>query len=312
MGGKVAPETLEVTSLSQIDTIAVIGSGTMGAGIAQIAAASGYKVVLNDVKESFLEKATSAIRSSYDKFVQKQKMSEADREAALGRIQITTELEGVAQADLVVEAITEQIDAKLVLFGHLDQLCKASTIFASNTSSLSVTEMARATHRADKVVGLHFFNPPALMKLVEVVRTPLSSEESFQAAWQVALKLGKTPVETRDTPGFIFNRLIIPYLNEAMWALYEGAGKVQDIDAAMKLGGNMPIGPLALLDLIGIDVQLHACQAFFEQFGDPKFRPCPLNRAMVRAGRLGKKTGNGFYDYSQDPPAPLSMEAFRL
>lgn len=298
--------------MSQIETIAVIGSGTMGAGIAQVAAATGYRVILNDVQASFLEGALRNITGSYDKFVQKQKMSEEDRQAALGRLTTTTSLEDVAQADLVVEAITEQIDAKLVLFGHLDQLCKPSTILASNTSSLSVTEMSRATHRADQVVGMHFFNPPALMKLVEVVRTPLTSQATFDATWQVALKMGKSPVETRDTPGFIFNRLIIPYLNEAMWALYEGAGKVNDIDAAMKLGGNMPIGPLALLDLIGIDVQLHACEAFHQQFGDPKFRPCPLNRAMVRAGKLGKKSGSGFYDYSQDPPTPLSMDPFRL
>lgn len=298
--------------MSQVQSIAVIGSGTMGSGIAQIAAAAGYQVILNDVQQSFLDRALKGISGSFDKFVQKQKMSEQDRDAALGRLKTTTNLEEVGQSDLVIEAITEQITEKLTLLGHLDQLCKPSTLFASNTSSLSVTEMARGTKRPDQVVGLHFFNPPPLMKLVEVVRTPLTSEATFQAAWEVALKMGKTPVETRDTPGFIFNRLIIPYLNEAMWALYEGAGKVNDIDAAMKLGGNMPIGPLALLDLIGIDVQLHACQALFEQFGDSKFRPCPLNRAMVRAGLLGKKTGKGFYDYSQDPPQPLSMDPFRL
>lgn len=298
--------------MSEIHSLAVIGSGTMGAGIAQVAAAAGYQVVLCDVQDAFLEKARKAITGSYDKFVQKDKMSDADRQAALGRLKTTTKLEEVGQSDLVVEAITEQIEAKKVLFGKLEDICKKETIFASNTSSLSVTEMSQACKRPDQVVGMHFFNPPALMKLVEVVRTPLTSQTSFETVWQVALKLGKTPVETRDTPGFIFNRLIIPYLNEAMWALYEGAGKVADIDAAMKLGGNMPIGPLSLLDLIGIDVQLHACQAFLDQFGDPKFRPCPLNRAMVRAGFLGKKTGKGFYDYSQDPPQPVSMDPFRL
>lgn len=298
--------------MSQIHSLAVIGSGTMGAGIAQVAAASGYQVVLCDVKDEFLQKALKAISGSYDKFVQKEKMSDADRQAALGRLKISTNLEDVGQSDLVVEAITEQIEAKRVLFGQLEDLCKKEAIFASNTSSLSVTEMSQASKRPDQVVGMHFFNPPALMKLVEVVRTPLTSQDTFDAVWQVALKMGKTPVETRDTPGFIFNRLIIPYLNEAMWALYEGAGKVEDIDAAMKLGGNMPIGPLSLLDLIGIDVQLHACSAFLDQFGDPKFRPCPLNRAMVRAGLLGKKTGKGFYDYSQNPPQPVSMDPFRL
>ncbi|MFN8606542.1 MAG: 3-hydroxyacyl-CoA dehydrogenase NAD-binding domain-containing protein [Vulcanimicrobiota bacterium] len=295
-----------------MQSLAVIGSGTMGSGIAQVAAASGFNVILCDVQEAFLEKALKAITSSYDKFVQKDKMSDGDRQAALARLKTTTRLEEVAGVDLVVEAITEQIEAKRVLFAKLEDICKKETIFASNTSSLSVTEMSQASKRADQVVGMHFFNPPALMKLVEVVRTPLTSQATFEAVWQVALKMGKTPVETRDTPGFIFNRLIIPYLNEAMWALYEGAGKVADIDAAMKLGGNMPIGPLALLDLIGIDVQLHACSAFLDQFGDPKFRPCPLNRAMVRAGLLGKKTGKGFYDYSQDPPQPVSMDPFRL
>lgn len=292
--------------------IAVIGSGTMGAGIAQIAAAAGYDVVLNDVQQAFLDKALKTISGSYAKFVEKGKLSEPDKQAALARLRLSTDLDDVKDADLVIEAITEKIEAKRDLFQRLDNLCKPETLFASNTSSLSVTEMAQCTRRPDQVAGMHFFNPPALMALVEVVRTPLTSEKAFQSVWEVAQKLGKTPVETRDTPGFIFNRLIIPYLNEAMWALYEGAGKVQDIDAAMKLGGNMPIGPLSLLDLIGIDVQLHACAAFLEQFGDPKFRPCPLNKAMVRAGLLGKKTGKGFYDYSQNPPQPVSMDPFRL
>jgi 3-hydroxybutyryl-CoA dehydrogenase len=298
--------------LSQIQSLAVIGSGTMGSGIAQVAAASGYNVILCDVQDAFLEKALKAITGSYDKFVQKDKMSDGDRQAALGRLKITTKLEEVAEVDLVVEAITEQIEAKRVLFGKLEEICKKSAIFASNTSSLSVTDMGMATNRQQQVVGMHFFNPAALMKLVEVVRTPLTSQATFEAVWQAALKMGKSPVETRDTPGFIFNRLIIPYLNEAMWALYEGAGKVADIDAAMKLGGNMPIGPLALIDLIGVDVQLHACSALHDQTGDPKFRPCPLNRAMVRSGLLGKKVGKGFFDYSQDPPQPLALDPFRL
>lgn len=292
--------------------IAVIGSGTMGAGIAQIAAAAGYDVVLNDVEQAFVDKAFKAISGSYAKFVQKGKYSEQEKQASEARIQLSTDLKDTAGADLVIEAITEKIEAKRDLFQRLDSFCQADALFATNTSSLSVTEMAQCTKRPDRVAGMHFFNPPALMQLVEVVRTPLTSQDTFDKIWQVAEKLGKTPVETRDTPGFIFNRLIIPYLNEAMWALYEGAGTVADIDAAMKLGGNMPIGPLSLLDLIGIDVQLHACSALFEQFGDTKFRPCPLNKAMVRAGLNGRKTGKGFYDYSQDPPRPVSMEPFRL
>ncbi|MEW6282535.1 MAG: 3-hydroxyacyl-CoA dehydrogenase NAD-binding domain-containing protein, partial [Candidatus Eremiobacterota bacterium] len=210
-----------------------------------------------------------------------------------------------------IEAITEKIEAKLELFARLDSQCPAHTILATNTSSLSVTEMARSTRRPDRVVGMHFFNPPPLMKLVEVVRTPLTSQETFDAAWEVALRLGKSPVEARDTPGFLFNRLIIPYLNEATWAVYEGAGSVEDIDNAMRLGGNMPIGPLALLDLIGIDVQLLACQGLRNELGNPKFEPCPLTRAMVRAGWLGKKSGKGFYDYSTDPPKGVDLSAFR-
>lgn len=295
-----------------LQTVAVIGSGTMGSGIAGVAAAAGYDVILHDVRDDLLERARAGIAGSFEKFVSKGKMEAAARDAALGRLRLCSAIEEVAKADLVIEAIFEQMDAKRVLFGQLDQMCPAQTLFATNTSSLSVTEMARATSRPDRVAGMHFFNPAPLMKLVEVVRTPLTSEETFRAVWGVAEKMGKTPVETRDTPGFIFNRLIIPYLNEAMWALYEGAGTVADIDAAMKLGGNMPIGPLALLDLIGLDVQLHACGALFEEFGDAKFRPCPLNKALVRAGLLGKKSGRGFYDYSGAQPAPLSMDAYRL
>jgi len=304
--------SVETPTAAKVKTVAVIGSGTMGAGIAQLAAQAGYSVVMHDVAEDFLDRARKTIRSSWDKFVQKQKMTAEDLEAAVSRLKASIDLNEVAGADLVIEAITERIEVKTELFAKLDKICPAHTILASNTSSLSVTEMARATGRPDRVVGMHFFNPPALMKLVEVVRTPMTSEETFQSAWDVSLKMGKTPVETRDTPGFIFNRLIIPYLNEAMWAVYEGAGKVADIDVAMKLGGNMPIGPLQLLDLIGIDVQLHACEGLFKEFGDPKFRPCPLNHQMVRAGFLGRKTQKGFYDYSQDPPVPVELSAFRL
>lgn len=298
-------------TVNQVKTIAVVGSGTMGSGIAQIAASAGFKVIMNDVETSLLERAVRTIRGSLEKFVQKGKLSEEDLKATLDRLTHSVELDQVAQADLVIEAVTERIEVKNELFARLDALCPAHTLLATNTSSLSVTEMARASNRPDRVVGMHFFNPPALMKLVEVVRTPLTSEESFKTAWEVALKLGKSPVEARDTPGFLFNRLIIPYLNEAIWALYEGVGSVEDLDAAMKLGGNMPIGPLSLLDLIGIDVQLHACEGLLAELGNPKFEPCPLNRAMVRAGYLGRKAGKGFYDYSGDPPRGVDLSVFR-
>lgn len=295
-----------------VKQIAVIGSGTMGSGIAQVAAIAGYDVFMNDVDQKFVDKAQKTIAGSLEKFVSKGKMSAEDRDASLARLKTSVDLHELKNADIVIEAISEKIELKLDLFKKLDSICKAETIFASNTSSLSVTDMAGATTRPAQVVGMHFFNPPALMKLVEVIRTPMTSQEAFQTAWDVALKMGKSPVETRDTPGFIFNRLIIPYLNEAMWALYEGAGRTADIDAAMKLGGNMPIGPLALIDLIGIDVQLHACEALHHQFQDPKFRPCPLNKQMVRAGYLGRKCGKGFYDYSTDPAQPVDLSPFRL
>lgn len=302
---------MATATANSIKTIGVVGSGTMGAGIAQIAAQAGYNVIMNDVETSFLERALKGIQGSLAKFKEKGKLTEEDFKATLDRLTHSVDLSKVAEADLVIEAITEKIEAKKDLFGRLDELCPAHTILATNTSSLSVTEMARSTKRADKVVGMHFFNPPALMKLVEVVRTPLTSEESFQTAWEVAGKLGKSPVEARDTPGFLFNRLIIPYLNEATWAVYEGVGSVEDIDAAMKLGGNMPIGPLALLDMIGTDVQLLACEGLLAELGNPKFEPCPLNRAMVRAGYLGRKSGKGFYDYSVDPPKGVDMSVFR-
>ncbi|MBI3930224.1 MAG: 3-hydroxybutyryl-CoA dehydrogenase [Armatimonadetes bacterium] len=292
--------------------IAVIGTGTMGSGIAQIAAMSGYKTLLNDIEQSFVERAMSAVGKSLDKFVQKQTLAAEERDRVLARMSTATDLGALSEADLVIEAVTEKIEVKRELFGRLDKICPERTLFATNTSSLSVTEMARATARPERVVGMHFFNPPALMKLVEVVRTPLTSEAAFATVWEVAQKMGKVPVETRDTPGFIFNRLIIPYLNEAIWAVYEGVGKVDDIDRAMKLGGNMPIGPLALLDLIGIDVQLHACGAMHDELGDPKFRVCPLNRQMVRAGYLGRKSGKGFYDYGSEPPTPVDFSVFKF
>lgn len=304
--------TVETQSLTDVKVIAVVGTGTMGSGIAQVSAMSGYKTLMNDLEQSFIDRASQAVEKSLAKFVTKEKISSDQRDEILARMTCTTDLEALSEADLVIEAVTEKIEVKTSLFGRLDEICPGHTIFATNTSSLSVTEMARATGRPDRVLGMHFFNPAALMKLVEVVRTPLTCEAAFEGAWAVAEKMGKVPVETRDTPGFIFNRLIIPYLNEAVWAVYEGVGKVDDIDRAMKLGGNMPIGPLALLDLIGIDVQLHACQAMHDELGDPKFRVCPLNRQMVRAGYLGRKSAKGFYDYSAEPPAPVDFSVFKF
>lgn len=282
----------------------VLGAGTMGAGIAQVAAHAGYLVTLCDVSEIVLEKGKKSISESLTRLEKKGSIHAAEREKILGHIETSIHLETLKDTDFIIEAVTENLKVKQEAFRKLDKIVKPEAIFATNTSSLSVAELARSTSRSDKFIGMHFFNPVPIMKLVEVIRTPLTSDQTFQAAWELAKKIGKDPIIAKDTPGFIFNRLIIPYLNEAMWTLYEGAGSIQDIDKAMKLGGNMPIGPLQLLDLVGIDVQLHACETLFREFGDPKFKPCPLNEEMVKAGLLGRKTKRGFYDYSLDPPAP--------
>ncbi|HEY3997876.1 MAG TPA: 3-hydroxybutyryl-CoA dehydrogenase [Candidatus Xenobia bacterium] len=292
-----------------IKKIAVVGAGAMGAGIAQVASAAGVSVIMRDMGDEQLQRARKTVDQSLSRVVKKGTISEADKEKILSNIKTTTELKDLADADLLIEAVFEDMAVKKELFAQLQSIVKPSCIFASNTSSLSVTEMAVVSRRPERFVGLHFFNPVPVMKLVEVVRTPFTQDDVFQTAWNVALHMGKAPIACKDTPGFIFNRLIIPYLNEALWAISEGIGSVDDIDRAMKLGGNMPIGPLALLDLVGIDVQLHACESLLQEFGDPKFRPCPLNRRMVRAGLLGKKTGQGFYDYSQDPPKPMPLHA---
>ncbi|NDD28788.1 MAG: 3-hydroxybutyryl-CoA dehydrogenase [Proteobacteria bacterium] len=290
-------------------TIAVIGSGTMGAGIAQAAAQAGANVIMRDVEQRFIDRGRKTIEDSLARFAKKGIIT-ADQQAQMMALIVScTDLGAVKEADIVIEAVTENMAVKKQLFAELDAICPEKTVFATNTSSLSVAEMAQSTRRPDRFIGMHFFNPVPMMKLVEVVRTIHTSEKTVQLGVELATCMGKEPIVTKDKPGFIFNRLIIPYLNEAMWAVYEGVGSALDVDRAMKLGGNMPIGPLALLDLIGIDVQEHACHTLFEEFGDPKFRVCPLNRAMVRAGLLGKKTGKGFYDYSTDPPGVVDLSA---
>ena len=226
----------------------------------------------------------------------------------------TTDLDCTGEADVVIEVIIENLEAKRQLFKTLDESCPKETLLLTNTSSLSVTDMANATtpERRPQVAGMHFFNPVPVMKLVEVVRTPFTSDQTFQAVWDLAEKCGKSPVEAKDTPGFLFNRLILPYLNEAMWAVFEGVGRIEDIDKAMLLGGNMPIGPLALADLVGLDICLHAITAIRDETGEPKYRPCPLNRQMVRAGYLGRKSGIGFYDYRGDEKRPVDLSVFKF
>lgn len=300
--------------MSRFQQALVVGSGTMGSGIAQAFAGAGLKVSLFDANPEAPARALLGIEKSVNKLASKGKISEQDAAAIVGRITPVQELSAGAEADVVIEAIFENLQVKKELFAQLDGICPPSTVLLTNTSSLSVTEMANATsaERKANFLGMHFFNPVPLMKLVEVVRTPFTSEEAFQEVWDLGKACGKSPVECKDTPGFLFNRLILPYLNEAAWAVYEGVGRIEDLDQAMVLGGNMPIGPLALCDLIGNDVLLHAVSAMAEETGEPKYRPCPLLRQMVRAGYLGRKTKLGFYDYRGEASVPTDLSVFRF
>ena len=299
---------------NSIESTMVVGAGTMGSGIAQVVACAGSSVILYDTNLAAVARARTGIEKSLEKLASKGQLSQQAAADALARINTATDLEAGREADAVIEAVFENLEVKRDLMGKLDKICLEKTLLVSNTSSLSVTEMANATtqERRPKVVGMHFFNPVPLMKLIEVIRTPFTSEQTFSSVWHLAERCGKTPVEAKDTPGFLFNRLILPYLNEAIWAVYEGVGKVEDLDRAMLLGGNMPIGPLALLDMIGLDVQLHAISAICAETGEPKYRPCPLNKQMVRAGYLGRKTGMGFYDYRGDEKVATDLSVFRF
>ncbi|MFA5503949.1 MAG: 3-hydroxyacyl-CoA dehydrogenase NAD-binding domain-containing protein [Vulcanimicrobiota bacterium] len=300
--------------MKELSNAVVIGAGTMGSGIAQALAVAGLRVNLFDLNAEATQRAKATIEKSLTKLSSKGKLSEAEASAALGRVLPTTDLGCAGTVDMAIEVIVENLEAKRELFQKLDQACPAEALLLTNTSSLSVTDMANAARpeRRPRIAGMHFFNPVPIMKLVEVVRTPFTSDETFKAVWQLAEKCGKSPVEAKDTPGFLFNRLILPYLNEAMWAVHEGVGRIEDIDKAMLLGGNMPIGPLALADLVGLDICLHAIAAIRDETGEPKYRPCPLNRQMVRAGYLGRKSGVGFYDYRTDEKKPVDLSVFRF
>ena len=280
-----------------ISTIAVIGSGTMGSGIAQVFAQAGYRVVVHDVAQPALERARRAIERSMGKFVEKKTLTAADRDAALGRLVVTTTFDDLAAADFVVEAISEDLEAKRSLFQRLDRHARPEVILASNTSSISITLLGAATSRPDKVLGMHFMNPVPLMTLVELIRGQATSADAMQTATELTKALGKVPVEAADYPGFIANRLLMPMLNEAFFALMEGVGAREDIDMVMKLGMNHPMGPLTLADFIGLDVCLAILDVLHEGLGDPKYRACPLLRRMVAAGHLGRKTGRGVYEY---------------
>jgi 3-hydroxybutyryl-CoA dehydrogenase len=287
-----------------ISRVGVLGCGIMGSGIAQVAATAGFATVVRDVGEDRIAGGEAGIRRSLEKLIEKGKLEPAARDGALGRLSFTTDLRALGACDLVIEAVTEDPELKNSLLRQLDSLCSPATIFASNTSSLTIGRMASATARPDRFVGLHFFNPVPLMPLVEVIRAATTSPETFDAAVSFVRRVGKEPVVSQDRPGFIVNRLLVPYLLDAVRALEEEVGTVQDIDRGMQLGCGHPMGPLALLDLVGLDTTAKIAEVMFEEYREPRFAPPPLLRRMVTAGMYGRKTGRGFYDYSTDPPQP--------
>ena len=283
--------------LDDIKQITVIGAGTMGSGIAQVAASTGFQVNIIDVDQKYLDKAIAGIGKSLDRFVKKEMIKEADKAAILGRIKTSTDYDSAKNSQLVIEAIVENLQIKLELFRKLEVICPPDTIFASNTSSLPITQLAATTKRPGLFIGMHFMNPVPMMKLIEVIRGLATSNETYKLIEELAKKLGKTPVEVNDFPGFVANRILMPMINEAIQSLMEGVATKEAIDEVMKLGMAHPMGPLTLADFIGLDVCLFILQVMHEQLGDQKYRPCPLLRKMVQAGYLGRKTGRGFYVY---------------
>jgi 3-hydroxybutyryl-CoA dehydrogenase len=293
--------------MTEIRRVGVLGCGLMGSGIAQVAATAGYDTVVRDVSQQVWDKARSGIEKSLGKLVEKGTLGAADRDAALKRLRFTTTTADLKACDIVVEAVPEDLELKNALWQELDALCAPATLFASNTSSLTIAAMAAATRRGDRFVGLHFFNPVPLMPLVEVVRTVTTSEETFRRAFAFAKSLGKEPVSTKDNSGFIVNLLLVPYLLDAIRAVEHRVASVPDIDKAMQLGCGYPMGPLTLLDFVGLDTTYQIAEIMFAEYREARYAPPPLLKRMVLAGMSGRKSGKGFYDYAADPPRPVDL-----
>jgi len=293
--------------MADIRRVAVLGCGLMGSGIAEVAARAGYETWVREVSDEFCEKGRNSIAKSLGRAVEKGKLSAEERDAVLQRLHFTTSLEELKDVDIVIEAVTEDLDLKNEMFRTLDKVCGPSTIFASNTSSLTIADMAAATSRPDRMVGLHFFNPVPVMKLVEVVRTIATGEETFRTAFEFAKSLGKEPIVAKDTSGFIVNRLLVPYMLDAIRALEQGLGSIEDIDKGMVLGTGYPMGPFTLSDFVGVDTLYRIAEIMFDEYRETRFAPPPLLKRMVSMGYFGRKSGRGFYDYSGEKPVPVDF-----